>query len=148
MLDLMQRHKPLLWTAERGHISLSLGPFLRKRMQEEKTFIAIDERVPSKDKQTRAQAIAGRWSMGKVYLPKFAPWFEDAVDQLLNFPNGANDDLVDFLALIGLSLDTLHKPNSSVPARKPAPSGSIQWILQSAERLRRAKASEGDRYLH
>lgn len=148
MLDLMQRHKPLLWTAERGHISLSLGPFLRKRMAEEKTYISIDERVPSKDKQTRAQAIAGRWSMGKVYLPKFAPWYEDAIDQLLNFPNGAHDDLVDFLALIGLSLDTLHKPNNYVAPPKQAPSGSIQWILQSAERLRRAKTLDGDRYLH
>lgn len=148
MLDLMQRHRPLLWTAERGHISLSLGPFLRKRMQEEKTFISIDERVPTKDKQTRAQAIAGRWSMGKVYLPKFAPWYEDAVDQLLNFPNGANDDFVDFLALIGLSLDTLNRPNQSTPARKQAQSGSIQWILQSAERLRRQSPPGTDRYLH
>jgi predicted phage terminase large subunit-like protein len=148
MLDLMQRHKPLLWTAERGHISLSLGPFLRKRMNEEKTYISIDERVPSKDKQTRAQAIAGRWAMGKVFLPKFAPWYEDAIDQLLNFPNGANDDFVDFLALIGLSLDTLHRPNNAQPAVRQAQSGSIQWILQSAERLRRQNPEKGDRYLH
>jgi predicted phage terminase large subunit-like protein len=148
MLDLMVRYKPLLWTAERGHISLSLGPFLRKRMNEEKTYITIDERVPSKDKQTRAQAIAGRMSMGKVYLPKFAPWYEDAVDELLNFPNGTHDDFVDFIALIGLSLDTLNRPNTSVPPVKQAASGSIQWILQSAERLRRSKAAEGDRYLH
>ena len=34
MIDLMDAHKPLHWWAERGHISRSIGPFLRKRMLE------------------------------------------------------------------------------------------------------------------
>src|SRR3990167_4129326 len=35
MLDQMRRHKPLVWFAERDHISKSIGPFLTKRMAEE-----------------------------------------------------------------------------------------------------------------
>lgn len=149
MIDLMQRHRPLLWTAERGHISLSLGPFLRKRMNETKTYVAIDERVPSKDKQTRAQAIAGRMSMGKVFFPRFAPWYEDAVDQLLTFPGGAHDDFVDFIALIGLGLSEQVRAEHHTPASKEIQPNSIQWILASAERLRRGSAATPDkRYLN
>lgn len=149
MLDLMQRHRPLLWTAERGHISLSIGPFLRKRMVETKTFVAIDERVPSKDKQTRAQAIAGRMSMGKVFLPRFAPWYEDAVDELLSFPGGAHDDFVDMMALIGLGLAEQNKAEHHTPVSKQIQPNTVQWILHSAERLRRGNADSGEkRYLN
>ncbi|MBD9674956.1 phage terminase large subunit [Pseudomonas sp. PDM21] len=148
MLDLMERHRPLLWTAERGHISLSIGPFLRKRMREEKVFVTIDERVPSKDKPTRAQAIAGRMAMGMVRFPAFAPWYADAVDQLLAFPNATHDDFVDFISLIGLSLDTLHKADTSKPADRAPPTGSIPWILQSAARIKARQAvNDESRYL-
>lgn len=92
MMELMTTYRPLVWWAEKGHISQSIGPFLRKRMQEEKVYVTISERTPVKDKQTRAQPIQGRMSMGKVFLPMYAPWYANAVEQLLNFPNGAHDD--------------------------------------------------------
>ena len=38
MIDLMAKYKPLHWWAERGHISKSIGPFLRKRMLERSTY--------------------------------------------------------------------------------------------------------------
>lgn len=147
MLDLMRRHHPLFWWAEKGHISQSLGPFLRKRMLEEQTFVTIDERTPVKDKMTRAQAIQARMSMGKVFFPEFAPWWPDALDELLNFPNGSHDDFADFLAWIGIGLSQQVAAQGTIPVKREPQSGSIQWILQSADRIKRRSVQQR-RYMH
>lgn len=104
MLNLISAKKPLFWWAERGHISKALGPFLRKRMQEEGVYASVIELTPTADKQTRAQSILGRMAMGKVFFPSWASWWPEARAQLLKFPHGANDDFVDALAYIGLGL--------------------------------------------
>jgi len=137
MIVLMQTYKPLAWWAEKGHISQSIGPFLRKRMREEEVYTNIVEKTPVKDKQTRAQPIQARMSMGRVHLPAFAPWYAEAVDQLLNFPNGAHDDFVDFLAWIGIGLHLhINASADQGKAKKTAKSGSLEWILQTSERIR------------
>jgi len=51
MLDIMKNRKPLMWFAEKGHISKSIGPFLRKRMKETQTYIYVNEMTPVKDHQ-------------------------------------------------------------------------------------------------
>lgn len=151
MLSLMQAKLPLAWWAEKGHISKSIGPFLRKRMQEENTYVSIVEKTPAKDKVTRAQPIQARMSMGRVHLPAFAPWYADALEELLNFPNGAHDDFVDFLAWIGIGLNAHIPAQRQAPAEKPEPpSGSLEWILQTSERVRKqnAQLEHTKRYLH
>jgi len=57
MLKLIKQYKPLFWFAERGHVTKSIGPFLRKRMTEVKVYSSIVELTPVNDKQTRAQSI-------------------------------------------------------------------------------------------
>jgi predicted phage terminase large subunit-like protein len=138
MIDLIDRYKPLMWWAERGHISKSIGPFLRKRMQERGIYAAIDEVTPAKDKQTRAQAIRGRMAMGKVKFPKFAPWYQDAEQELLKFPSAKHDDFVDALAYIGLGLSKqfgARVPVLSEP--KGFPVGSMGWLKQASNDQRR-----------
>lgn len=132
MLDNMKRNKPILWWAERGHISKAIGPFLRKRMHEERIYCAIDEVTPAKDKQTRAQAIRGRMAMGKVYFPKFTGWWGEAQNELMKFPNGRHDDFVDFMAHIGMGLG--HQVAASPSADKDTgpKTGTLAWVKQSA----------------
>ena len=146
MLALMREHRPLFWWAEKGHISKSIGPFLRKRMLEEGVYASIVEKTPSKDKMTRAQAIQGRMAMGKVFFPRFAPWWPDAKDQLLNFPHTQNDDFVDFLAWIGIGLSEQVPANRPVVRDRAPRTGTIQWIKASADRLRQEKRND-NRYL-
>lgn len=130
MLGLMRQHHPLLWWAEKGHISQSLGPFLRKRMQEEQTYSAIVEKTPVRDKQSRAQAIQGRMAMGKVFFPAFAGWWNDAKEQMLNFPYGTHDDFcLDGDSRV-LMADGTEKPLSAVAKGElvATPTGSAEVI--------------------
>ena len=124
------QHKPLLWWAERGHISKSIGPFLRKRMLETGNYINIREVTPANDKEQRAQSIAARVAMGKVLFPKFAIWTEKVINEMLAFPNGNNDDAVDALAYIGLGLQSQFAPsNSSAKKEAEKPKfGTLAWV--------------------
>jgi predicted phage terminase large subunit-like protein len=143
MLHLMRTRSPVFWWAERGHISKSLGPFLRKRMQEEKVYTAIIEVTPTADKQTRAQSIQGRMAMGKVFFPAFATWWPEARDQLLKFPNSAHDDFVDALAYIGLGIG--HTLTATGPAyQSPTLRGSFREMfnqIRARESLNRRRAN-------
>lgn len=137
MITMMREHHPLHWWAERSHISKSIGPFLRKRMLETKTFCSIIEVTPIADKQTRAQSIQGRMAMHKVHFPENAPWWPLARDEILKFPHDQHDDFVDALALIGLGLQQLIPiRNPLIPARtKPF---SFGWLTEQRNREKRA----------
>jgi predicted phage terminase large subunit-like protein len=141
MIDLMHQFKPVFWWAERGHISKSIGPFLRKRMLERQTFAAVYEMTPVADKQTRAQAIQARISMGKVYMPSFAPWWGDARDEMMKFPFGTHDDFVDFLAWIGMGL-ALQNPRAPRASTSRAPKvGTFGWLKSEAKQRKRELAT-------
>lgn len=137
MLNTIQQRKPLFWWAERGQISKSLGPFLRKRMSEEQSYASIIELTPTVDKQTRAQSIQGRMAMGKVYFPQNAVWWPEARDQILKFPHGSHDDFVDALAYIGLGL-TLQVSAPRIRPQQTQRMGTFRWLLgQTREQERR-----------
>lgn len=149
ILTLMKAHEPFLWWMESEMISKSFGPFLEKRMHETNVFVPIDEVTVSKDKQTRARAIQGRLAHKKVRFPRFAPWWPDAKQQLLRFPNSANDDFVDWLSHIGLGLLKQNRPSTeqSKDGNNVVRSGSPEWMLAKmrveAEREKRRKAVAG-----
>ena len=140
--------KPLLWGAEKGHISKSIGPFLRKRMLETGVFLNIREITPVGDKAQRAQSIVGRVAMGKVFFPRDAVWTEKAINQMMAFPNGPHDDFVDTLSILGLMLQSqFAASNSSAKKREDTPKfGSLAWVKLSdrwKEEQRALKASGG-----
>jgi len=122
------KRRPLMWWAERGHISKSIGPFLRKRMVETGRYMNVVEVTPAVDKEQRAQSIAARVAMGKVLFPKAAWWTEKAINELMAFPNGTHDDFVDALAYIGLGLPRQVRA-SAAPTTSTAPRfGSLEWV--------------------
>lgn len=134
LLAQFRHHQPHCWWLESELISKSFGPFLRKRMVEERIYTLIDPVVPSKDKMTRARSIQGRMAMGKVYFPSFAPWFQDAKNQLMRFPHGANDDFVDWLAWIGLGLTKEIAAQSYRPPKSKIPkTGTAAWVIHASE---------------
>jgi predicted phage terminase large subunit-like protein len=125
LLDLVRRWKPLMWAEESGQIIKSVGPFINKRMEERKVLFYRKQFVSAADKATRAQSFRARASMGKIYLPKGAPWCDDLLRELLTFPVGTHDDQVDVCSLFGRMLDSLigadepPKPRKTAPPRPP-----------------------------
>ena len=57
--------------------------------------IAFD---PVGDKITRMSAQSGPIEAGQVLLPRTAPWLQDFRDEILEFPHGRHDDMVDSLS--------------------------------------------------
>jgi predicted phage terminase large subunit-like protein len=125
------KNKPLVWWAERGHISKSLGPFLRKRMMETARYFNLVEVTPVGDKEQRAQSFAARVAMGKVFIPIGPPWAERAIDEMLSFPMGLHDDFVDMCSLIGLGLQNQFGRRQA-PAKRDEPKfGTLAWVKQA-----------------
>jgi predicted phage terminase large subunit-like protein len=138
LLVQFRTHRPELWWMEDEMISKSFGPFLHTRMRETKTYTTIDTVRPGKDKKTRARSIQGRMQMKKVHFPRFAGWWSDGRSQLLQFPNGAHDDFVDWLAHIGMGLTKEVRP------AKPADTKVVDLKGYSIERLLRASKARLD----
>lgn len=131
MIKLFKSRKPLMWFLEEENIAKSFGPFLRARMREAQTYTAIVGMRPAADKSTRARSIQGRTQQKMLFLPKFAPWYQDAVNQMLRFPNGTHDDFVDFISLIGMGLDS--EVRKRPPKKDDAPrKDTVQSLLANA----------------
>lgn len=115
-LDIVRRRGPIIWGAEKGHISKSIGPFWKDALLQAGLHLNIEEITVTRDKRTRAQSICGRMAMGMVRFPVFAPWWPRAQAELLSFPAGKHDDFVDALAHVGFLLD---KMANAMPRRGP-----------------------------
>jgi predicted phage terminase large subunit-like protein len=106
--------KPREWAEEQGQIKAGVGPFI-DRMQRERTAWVYRREFPTRgDKAVRAQSIRGRMALDGLYVPQNASWLSDFRSELLSFPAGNHDDIVD--ALIGQLLDYMAE---GTPLPKP-----------------------------
>jgi predicted phage terminase large subunit-like protein len=135
-------NRPLLWWAGRDHITGSIGPFLFKRMQETNTYINIREMSEIGDKEQKAQSIAARVALGKVYIPN-GLMFDRLVDQMLAFPNGMNDDGVDMMSLFGRGLQSQFGGRAPAQKKERPKFGTLAWVKENdrwaADRKRAAE---------
>ena len=139
------KHKPLIWWAGRDHITKSIGPFLYKRMAETGTYINIREVTPIGDKLQRAQSIIARVGVGKVYFPDDTLWATKFIDEMLSFPNGNHDDVVDTMALLGLGLQSQFAPTVIRDKKADLPKTmTLGWVKHAdrwaSDKAARAKA--------
>ena len=105
------RWKPIIWGEESGQIEKGVGPFLRKQIRQRKAWVARRQYSSAHDKSVRARPIQALMSCGMVRFPKNAPWWSHMRSELLRFPTGKHDDIVDTLSLIGRMLDELATGN-------------------------------------
>jgi hypothetical protein len=65
-----------------------------------------------------------------LYVPARAPWLPDLKAELLAFPTGKHDDIVDALGLVGQLLDKVS------PGIRPQPEEvTRKWAYQPASEL-------------
>ena len=137
MMRLMKRWKPIIWWAEADHIGKSIGPFLNKRMMEERVFINVRESpTGNKDLVQRSQPLQGRMRQGMVHLAQHAPYREKAVNQLLKFSGSSSnkDDFVSALAHVGRGVDTLVGGPSIVRTVRQYKENTMGWLRQQERR--------------
>ena len=70
---------------------------LFRSMLERNLFPPYEVLKPLTDKLVRARALQGRMQQGRVMFLD-APWLVDAKREMLRFPAGAHDDIVDSLS--------------------------------------------------
>jgi len=88
---------------------------LREEMRKRGKFHRLEAIKPVKDKVTRAGALVALFSNGQVYMRQNQSELEE---ELLRFPKGEHDDLVDALAYVP---QLVHKPQRpKIPQPQPA----------------------------
>jgi len=112
VVDMHKEYDAHVTGIERGQLSMAIGPYLDKRISEEKAYsLALKDLPPGKrDKESRARVIQGRMRQGKVFFPKNALWMTEMKEEMMKFPLGQHDDMVDALAYIGLLLQDMSPP--------------------------------------
>lgn len=120
VLEVYKTWRPAITGLERGHIEMTLRPFLDKRIREERlTSFYIEELKPgTRDKIARARSIQGRMQQGLVFFRKHCNVTMQLVAEMMRFPNGVNDDCVDAMAWIGQMLSLLVRPREKKPPPK------------------------------
>ena len=89
---------PLTLGFEDGQIWKSIRPLLEKCMYERALYPPYEILKPLSDKLARARPLQGRMQQGRLFFPKEASWLVEVQKELLRFPAGAHDDIVDALA--------------------------------------------------
>lgn len=102
---------------EDGQIWRTLKPILEKRMKERKVYVPYEVMKPLTDKIVRARPLQGRMQQGRVVFPENASWRGTMEQELLRFPAGVHDDIVDALAWT-VHLCLAHSPPPP-PGRRP-----------------------------
>jgi predicted phage terminase large subunit-like protein len=125
--SLVKQYKPREWAEEQGQIRSGVGPYI-DRMQRERAAYVYRRDFPTRgDKAIRAQSIRGRMASHGLYVPKTAEWYADLRSELLAFPAGKHDDIVDALGLVGQLLNEISKGEPIKAAEKPKnPSGYVR----------------------
>lgn len=131
--DLIKEYEPMIWFGESGPIRRSVEPYLTLRMLQRRAACRLEWLPSLADKTTRARPFQALSSMGKVFLPKYAPWKAGVLEQLTHFPAGKRDDKVDTCSLVGRGLNLVSAPRVSKYQPRYTPmelnSGAQSWLL-------------------
>lgn len=104
ILRLEDQYHPEFFVVEKGPIWSAIEPLLTKVSIERNIYPNIKTYPATQDKLARARTIQGRMRMGGVEFLKEGRWYPAMESELLRFPKGASDDIVDSLAWLGIAL--------------------------------------------
>ena len=124
--SMVQTWKPIAWAEEEAMILKSVGPFLERRMKEQpRAFVRRVGYPPVKDKPTRARTLQAMMADNKIVVSPAKPWLADFVAEMMSFPAGAHDDMIDALAILAQLAQDQARPSKAPRPRTYATSDTI-----------------------
>lgn len=121
LLNLMQGWSPDIWFEENGQIIKALDPYIKQEMEDKKIFTPRRQLNSINMKEIRALTAQGLIEQGRFFFPLWASWLDDAVKEMLAFPKGKNDDIVDVISLFMRAINTVmkgSKPDKAVDVQE------------------------------
>ena len=94
----VQKWRPLCVGIEAVAYQAALSHFLEKEMPKRGIFFRITPLKAEKKKELRIDAIQPRFAVGTVWFKRNAAWLDKIEGELLSYPHGAHDDVIDALA--------------------------------------------------
>ena len=96
IFDLKNHFKPIKIGIEQKAFEYTIKPALKEAMMRRNSFFSVEElKDGGTSKNRRIEGLLPRHEMGTIYLRRQDT---DLVDEMIRFPKGAHDDLIDSLA--------------------------------------------------
>ena len=121
VVDQIERYGCEVFGMEHGQIKMTLWPLILDEIRRRRLPCSInDDLKPVTDKENRATPLRGLMQQGRVYFPmqQQQPWVERMVGELLRFPSGTHDDIVDALAWAARMYRAAPKPQTAQQQQK------------------------------
>lgn len=96
----VQKWRPLAVGIEAVAYQSALLHFLEKEMPQRGIFFRITPLKAEKRKELRIDTLQPRFVVGSVWLKSHAVWLPEIEAELLAYPHGVNDDVIDALAYV------------------------------------------------
>lgn len=133
-------HRPVMWFGENDMIGKTLGPSIRRRMEEERLYTMMVPVSTTQDKVAKSANLQARMSLRKVRFPKFAPWYARLESQFLKFPVDKHDDAVDFLGIMARGLDSVRGTRRPKDQKSGPEPGTFDALVALGRKARRSPA--------
>ena len=103
--------RPLSVGIENVAYQAALQHFLEKEMPHRGIFFRIQPLKADKKKELRIDTLQPRFAVGTVWFKRQATWLDKIESELLAYPHGAHDDVIDALAYMEQMVSEPFKPN-------------------------------------
>ncbi|RMD45740.1 MAG: hypothetical protein D6831_02955 [Aquificota bacterium] len=98
IFNLVKKYNPIKVGIEKVAYQAALEHFLIKEMPRRNIFFNIEPLKADKQKEIRIKALEPRFKAGTIWFPDIADWLPEMEAELLSFPKGKHDDIIDSLA--------------------------------------------------
>jgi predicted phage terminase large subunit-like protein len=94
----VQKHRPRLVGMEGVAYQAAMKQFLERDMSARNSYFSIQMLDSDRKKELRIEGMHPRFEAGKIFFPADAQFLPELEKELMAFPRGQHDDLIDALA--------------------------------------------------
>lgn len=127
-VDLMIEHNPRVVYTEKGQAWTFMEKALNDEMKKRGVYFYIVANNPGTSKEIRALPLKKLLLEGRMTFSEGAHWLTETEDQLMKFPNGSFDDIVDALSWLAFgtsSMLTMATPKEEVKHEERTPNAIV-----------------------